>query len=358
MRADSSLRSIAQGADAPLVQINIFPSIFVIGAGALPMSHVTIQSWRRTYGSPRRITADEDGIRWEPALGPYRFIRWSDTRLLEVDFAAYQERLYKSEEVRRRYTLYGRGTIIWWFEPSSTKTRPQGAYAQLLDLIAARAHLTPRTFTSKLSAASDALPIRTSVTAKSGDDLPDVTDEQTYALAYWASTERVRMAARITGCLLVAAGFGVVLRALAAAGVIALPGILASLTGWINLAAGCILLPAGIVGALLVIGSFMRDTGALVLANARGIRIENVGRPTTLTWADIADIRALGVGDAELYIARGEDESQSIAWPAHLSEHEPNTIPPGTITVTPREMAELVAQRSGHPLQVAPQRRS
>lgn len=355
--AGSPLWSLPQGAGVPVTLIQIATFILTILTGALPMSRVTAHSWRRTYGSPRLITADAEGIRWEPTLGPLRFLRWSDARLLEVDFAAYEERPYKSAEVRRRYTLYGRGTVVWWFEPDGAKTHLQGEFAQLLDVIAARTGLRPRTFTAKLSAASDALPIHTSATAKSGDDLPDVTDEQTYAVAYWASTNRVRMVARIIGCLLLAAGFAVVLRALAAIGVIALPEILASLTGWINLATGCILLPAGIVGALLLIGSFMRDTGALVLANALGIRIENVGRPTTLTWADIADIRALGVGDAELYIARGEDESQSIAWPAHLSEREPNTIPPGTIAVTPREMAELVAQRSGHPLLVNTQQR-
>jgi hypothetical protein len=116
----SSLRSNSQGASATVSEMDIFSFAFAAFVAAPPMYRVTIRSWRRTYGSPRRLTADADGIHWEPTLGPPRFIRWSDARLLEVDFVAYEERLYKSADVRRRYTLYGRGTVIWWFEPTST----------------------------------------------------------------------------------------------------------------------------------------------------------------------------------------------------------------------------------------------
>lgn len=310
-------------------------------------------AFRATYRSPRRIAADSLGITWEPILGHDRVLRWEDARLLEVDTVEIAERWDRKKIERRRYTLYGRDTVIWWTEPQKVYARPSGQYAQLLDLIAARTGLIPRTFKQELSAAHGSLLTRRE-TADAGEmDPPAVADDKIYARAHWGTSTRGRTLPRAIGCCLIAGGLAAMLRAIAGAGVVALPGILAALTGWINLAAGCVLVPAGLIGVVMVVGSFARTPGAVVLADATGIRIQNVGNPTALTWSSITDVR-LHPGAAGFYIVQGESKHEYVVWPASLSTREGGTPPPDTIPLAPDEMAALVARRIGHPLLADP----
>ena len=109
--------------------------------------------WPRDHGRPFGLSASSEGITYVPGVGRRRLIRWEDMRLLEekTTIGSYTQKEYRS------YQLYGRDAIAEWQDapPSAwvivgTVGMTSGEYGArhlaLLDLIAARTGLTPRTF--------------------------------------------------------------------------------------------------------------------------------------------------------------------------------------------------------------------
>jgi len=136
----------------PLFDWMLIRALIFLSPSLFPSVVSTRSAFRATYRAPRRIAVDALGITWEPILGHARVLRWDDARLLEVDIVEIAERWAQKKVERRRYTLYGRDTTIWWTEPEQVYARPSGQYAQLLDLIAKRTGLQPRTFSKALRA--------------------------------------------------------------------------------------------------------------------------------------------------------------------------------------------------------------
>lgn len=102
-------------------------------------------------GRPYGVTATEDGLWSYPQAGRKRFLRWGEMRLFEV-IASTRGRRY------RAYKLYSRDAIAAWSNdpPSSlaemglTRQEFEERHQALLNLIAARTGLLPRTLDEKL----------------------------------------------------------------------------------------------------------------------------------------------------------------------------------------------------------------
>ncbi len=102
--------------------------------------------WGRPYG----MRASSDGFWFYPKVGRKRFFRWEEIRLFEVDPTADKSFV--------TYRVYGRGAIAHWLKqpPSSfvtldlTRQEFEQRHQALLNLIAARTHLLPRTLHQRL----------------------------------------------------------------------------------------------------------------------------------------------------------------------------------------------------------------
>ena len=144
----SKLSLLEQGALAAVTVglAALFLAVVVILARYLP-------AYR---GKPFGIIAETDGLWYYPRAGKRRFLRWEEIRLLEV--------ILPQRERYRKYTLYGGKAIAqWWEQPPSslslfelglTKREFEERHQALLDLIAARTGLLPRTSDKRLFAAA------------------------------------------------------------------------------------------------------------------------------------------------------------------------------------------------------------
>ncbi len=109
------------------------------------------------FGRPYGVTANDEGVAYRTEFGGNRFLPWSDMRLLEVSSTGH------AQLAVRRFRLYGSRVRVAWSDGRSSVTHfePDGISAEemarrqrgLLDLIAARTGLLPRTFSRTLRAA-------------------------------------------------------------------------------------------------------------------------------------------------------------------------------------------------------------
>jgi hypothetical protein len=107
------------------------------------------------FGRPFGITATNAGVEYRTELGGRRFLRWEEIRLLEVGYSSRDS---------RNYMLYGTRTSVVWtenegviawrdFAPAGVTLKEMTYRLQsLLNLIAARTGLRPRTFSKRLQA--------------------------------------------------------------------------------------------------------------------------------------------------------------------------------------------------------------
>lgn len=105
------------------------------------------------------IVAHAEGVFYYPPHGKTQFLRWEDIRLFEV--VGLRDPHY------RRYRLYGRQAIAEWryeapylgFVPlEMTRAEFHERSQALLNLIAAKTHLVPRTFEKRLAESDE--PVR------------------------------------------------------------------------------------------------------------------------------------------------------------------------------------------------------
>lgn len=97
----------------------------------------------KTYDSPKRMLANDDGVTWVPILGRTRVMRWHEMALLEISGNASSQ----------RYVLYSREQALPWSSDFTYLHEDHPFYA-MLDLIRARTALVPYTFDKKLASAS------------------------------------------------------------------------------------------------------------------------------------------------------------------------------------------------------------
>ena len=105
------------------------------------ISYICARALRHAYGSPTHMEADAEGIRWHAVLGAARVLRWHEIHLIEVAGARQNP----------EYIVYGERGWIRWPSGYTYGEQPHRTYA-VLDLIAAKTGLTPRTFARKLAA--------------------------------------------------------------------------------------------------------------------------------------------------------------------------------------------------------------
>lgn len=129
------------------------PAVMLLLFGIISIS-LCVLAWVWVRGRPFGIIASAAGIRMRSMSGRVRFVLWQDIRLFEV----LRER--NAPRNRLTYQLYAsRHTIKWthplqgggMFKPDGATSDEMRARAQeLLDLIAARTSLVPRTFDKAL----------------------------------------------------------------------------------------------------------------------------------------------------------------------------------------------------------------
>jgi hypothetical protein len=133
---------------APFERVGVVAVVVIVAAMLLFLIVFIIRllPWER--GRPYGVVASSDGLWYCPRGGKKRLLRWEEARLLEVGNKSYRE-----------YKLYSRNALAQWRElpPSSlvtlglTKQEFWERHQALLNLIAARTHLLPRTFDKKLA---------------------------------------------------------------------------------------------------------------------------------------------------------------------------------------------------------------
>jgi hypothetical protein len=105
------------------------------------------------FGRPYGVTASAEGIEYRTELGSHGFLPWGEIRFLEVKLTS---------NASRNYMLYGAQTSVAWSEGAGANHgfSPVGVTPEemtyrlqaLLNLIAARTGLRPRTFSKRLQA--------------------------------------------------------------------------------------------------------------------------------------------------------------------------------------------------------------
>jgi hypothetical protein len=132
--------------DLPTVEY-VVPLIAVFIACPLGVGIVTV-GLPAVRGKPFGVSAGGDGITSYPKVGRSRLIRWEEMRLLEVATTdSYSQQSHA-------FRLYGRDAIAEWTDNPPSRVYSLGMtkdeflerHQALLDLIAARTGLVPRTF--------------------------------------------------------------------------------------------------------------------------------------------------------------------------------------------------------------------
>lgn len=154
-----TLPATTLGALSLLLWIGIRNAVLVLGVPtALLLANIVVYAaFIRRRAPDKRLewlVATHSGLVWQRTGRADVEIPWYDARLLEI----WQERHRRGAEPLQGYTLYGRLTRIEWRNLPAAWIAPEGmTYSelahrqrQLLDLIAAKTGLMPRTFADDL----------------------------------------------------------------------------------------------------------------------------------------------------------------------------------------------------------------
>lgn len=117
-----------------------FPTTY-IGLGRA--YRVCARGIAQTFGAPKRMLANDDGVTWVPILGRTRVMRWHEMALLEIS----------GDASSHCYVLYSHEQALPWSSDFIYLHADHRFYA-MLDLIRARTALVPYTFDKKLASAS------------------------------------------------------------------------------------------------------------------------------------------------------------------------------------------------------------
>ncbi len=345
-------------------------------------------TWRRTlaqtYGSPRRMTLNAEGILWEPILGLQQFIRWHDARLLEVSSYKTRAGWTGLEMEKCRYTLYTPGLAVWWNDFGRRYRAPSADLAVLLATVTARTGLVPRTFDSELRVREHSLQINTT----GAFALPtahvrfDADAAYELVLEQPAPTIRSSIIAGTIGAVLSAAGVLAVLWTLDRLRLFAMPPALLRYTGWLNAVVAFFLVFGGLFGLILLVAALnwplvrrrapirtvstiRADATSLSERYTQGripihlIRVAGVSdnaEPPRIPWSEVAGISMVPLRRGHrLYAVTSEGDAGMIMWADRGSQSAlPSSTPPsaGARSITAEELAALVAERSGKRVEV------
>lgn len=314
------------------------------------------------YRSGRRLTASLEGIEWAPVLGRTRAMRWDEARLLEVSRYADGTTRTGSRVERRRYTLYGATTTLWWNDLGAVYDKPSGDGARLLALVRARTGLVPRTFDQELREATRrvrpgvrlprarvpalALQLPAGETARAAAE-----PERVYSLVTYATTNRARAITGGIGALLCLGGVAVVVWVLSLLQVVRAPTLAGGSIAFLNVVWAVLLGVGGLLGCLLVVAAVRKRGLVTIRADARGLSMAGPESSVRLPWNEVASIVYMSARNRHTYVVRAWGATASVAWPAQVSPSVRVEAEPGTVAVTPDELAAVVAARSGKPVE-------
>lgn len=128
---------------SPLERVGLLAVLLVVTALLLFLIMFIVSNFPSERGRPYGVAASNDGLWYYPPVGKRRLLLWEEIRLLEV-----------SKKGDREYKLYDGNTFARWLEqPPSywvsvgmSKEEFEQRHQALLNLVAARTHLLPRTF--------------------------------------------------------------------------------------------------------------------------------------------------------------------------------------------------------------------
>lgn len=142
---------------SPLERVGLVAVTVFVAALLLFLIGFLISRFPSERGRPYGVVASNEGLWYYPQVGKRRFLRWEEFRLFEV-IPSGNGRHYQ------QYKLYSGNAIAAWsnYPPSSILLSGLAMqefaerHQTLLNLIAARTHLLPRTFDKKLAEAGEA----------------------------------------------------------------------------------------------------------------------------------------------------------------------------------------------------------
>jgi hypothetical protein len=356
------------------------------------------------------VIATQDGLIWRRPDNPDQLVRWEEARLLEVTT--------RESTPSRAYTLYGERTRADWQEypsPSQSVVPHIASYEQLvarqrllLDLIAARTGLTPRTFDPALrsedgpaspaerrgvpltyasfvvisvllalgAVAALTLPLTkwAAINAYAAFSLALAEVSQLVAMTRWiaqrwrrprgtfalppaspgnTSTGAFAMSFRTSRRLrLGMIVFGVLLSLDAVPLVLAFVDFASVSDSETAPLLRITLFIAALVGvALFVAGVGAHGRPTVVIADARGVSKREGKKAETIPWNALECVVVrISVGKARAFDVIGHGDAFTISWPTQ--DTRPAELPAGTQRVTAEEMAALIVGRSGTLLKV------
>lgn len=356
-----------------------YKALIVLFAVLAPFAGTLRRTLVQTYGSPRRLTLNAEGILWEPILGLQQFIRWHDARLLEVSSYKARAGWTGGEMAGRRYTLYTPDLAIWWNDFGWRYRAPAGDLAVLLAAISSRTGLVPRTFDPDLRVREHRLQINTT----GAFALPtahmrfDADAAYELVLEQPAPTMRSRIIAGAIGAVLSAGAIVAVLWALDRLYLFAEPDAMIRYT-----VAGIYLVFGGLIGLILLVGavfgplirprlstprvsairadatslSKLYMQGRVPRLWSRMAGVNDNAEPSRIPWSEVASISMVSLRRGRrLYAVTGEEDAGVIVWSDRGSQSVlPSSTPPsaGTRSITAEELAALVTERSGKRVEV------
>jgi hypothetical protein len=328
----------------------IFSALMVLFVVFGPFASTLRRTLVQTYGSPRRMTLNAEGILWEPILGLQQLIRWHDVRLLEVSSYKARPGWTGMEMEGRRYTLYtpDMAICIWWNDFGRHHHAPAGDLTALLAAVSSHTGLVPRTFDPELQARDPSLQVN-GMGAFARPTAPLRYDaEATYelVLARPVPTMPSRIIAGTIGAVL-SAGAIVVLWALGKLNLFAELDVMIRYT-----VAGLYLVLGGVIGPVLLIAALRHPPRSPrmfgVRADATGLRRLYTADPIVIPWTSVEFVKDIHLPRGrKTYVVKGEYDDETITWPGDAHRLVVLTPETGARPITSEDLVALVAVRSG-----------
>jgi hypothetical protein len=362
---------------------------------------------------PARVHVDAEGITRWAVLGGRRTIRWNEARLLEVASARAPWGSNPRPRQVVRYALYGAGTCVCWSDAPETATSALNAITEVALAVAHHARLRSRTFdralmfsdqsergpTPRLDRATPSLysalvmsagalvflvlgltqpcefvaavpivllclvTLRRWRTGRPGaqsapaappaasdepalDIAPGVVYEVPVASAEAFAVNRAAIAILGVAWFLALGGLGALMIVQAVLKVPGYPVVSGGAVAW----AVAIFAMSAATG-IQILRIYVRASEPVVLADEAGIRQRYLsGGEARIPWDRVTDFRfRQSYGNSGSYRLIRDDGRAIVSWRTTraLRDREPTT--PGATSVTPNQMAALIARRLDMP---------
>ncbi len=171
-----------------------------------------------------------------------------------------------------------------------------------------------------------------------------------YSLATYVTTNRARGIAGGIGALLCLGGAAAAVWTLSMLQLVRVPDVVNGLISWMNIMWATLLGVGALLGCLMLVAA-VRAWGTMTIrADALGLRMAGPESSVLLRWNAVAGITYISARNRTMYVVQGRDGA-SVAWPAKVTPVVRAQAEPGAVAVTPDELAAVVAERSGKPVE-------